>query len=649
MNRILSLVLILSLFLIVSIIYSCQAGEESSGVTSKKVAMNAFVGDQAYRSCHAGQFVSWKGSHHDYAMKVATDSTVRGDFGDSTFNPPRGKLPVLPRDSLFMVEAPGPDGERRQYQITNTFGWTPLQQYLVDFGAGKLQALNIAWDTERRRWFAMNPEEDIDHGDWLHWTGGAMNWNTMCADCHSTNLQQNYIAAADSFHTAWSSINVSCEACHGPGAEHAGFMTTEAAAQATIERIRADLRLTGASTQQQQISQCAQCHSLREELTGNYRHSGDFLDHYSPTLPHPPAYFADGQIKEEVYVYGSFLQSRMGINHDPHSLQLKANVSDNSLCLQCHASSYNTKEHHFHQPNTEASQCITCHMPGRYYMEVDFRRDHKFRVPRPDLSAKFDTPNACNDCHQDRSAECAADAIEQWYGPERVDRYSEVLAKADSLGVDALPDLKQLITDTTEPAIARATATWYLGQFPPRQSRDLLQKTLSDRSPLVRLSAARAMDNLPHQVKQRMLQDGLDDSIRAVRIAASSGLAEFTVADISFNLMQPFTDALSEYRQYLDANRYFPQGQMNRGQFFEKRGEQQKVIEAYQEALEQDPQFNPARINLAYLYNSRGDNGWAEQLLREVDWAGTGIRSGPLLARPAGGRGRTPERGPVLF
>lgn len=116
-----------------------------------------------------------------------------------------------------MIEAPGLDGQRKQYRITHTFGWEPLQQYLVDFGKGKLQALNIAWDTEEKEWFALNPEEEIRHGNWLLWTGGSMNWNTMCADCHSTNLKQNYIASTDSFHTTWSSINVSCESCHGPG------------------------------------------------------------------------------------------------------------------------------------------------------------------------------------------------------------------------------------------------------------------------------------------------------------------------------------------------------------------------------------------------------------------------------------------------
>src|SRR5690625_4470052 len=473
MNRTLFLLIIIGISLGTGIVFSCSQSEDSPETTSTADAVNnQFTGDETCASCHSEEMASWEGSHHDYAMKKAFGQSVRGNFDNVSFTHQEQTYRFFREDSLFMVEAPGPDGERIQYEVTYTFGWEPLQQYLVDFGKGKFQALNIAWDTEKNEWFAMNPEEDIRHGDWLHWTGGAMNWNTMCADCHSTNLRQNYIAEADSFHTTWSSINVSCEACHGPGKAHVEFARSEEIEGATIERIRQDLKLTQNAPQIEQINQCAQCHSLREDMADRYDHTGNFMDFYNPTLPHPESYFPDGQIKEEVYVYGSFLQSKMfdeGVKcndcHDPHSLELKANVTDNTLCMQCHEPRYNTVEHHKHQVNTEASQCINCHMPGRYYMEVDFRRDHSFRVPRPDLSVEFDTPNACNDCHGEQSPQWAADAIERWYGPDRANHFSEILAKANEAGAESMHRLKQHIADTVQPDIARATAVWYAGQF----------------------------------------------------------------------------------------------------------------------------------------------------------------------------------------
>jgi predicted CXXCH cytochrome family protein len=402
-------------------------------------------------------------------------------------------------------------------------------------------------------------------------------------------------------------------------------MKSDEAAEATIERIREDLQLTSNSGQMDEINQCAQCHALREEITGAYEHSGDFLDHYSITLPHPDAYFADGQIKDEVYVYGSFLQSKMfgeGIAcsdcHDPHSLELKANVTDNSLCMQCHEPQYNTYEHLRHDIDTEAAQCINCHMPGRYYMEVDFRRDHSFRVPRPDLSAEFDTPNACNNCHTEESPEWAADAVERWYGADRENHFSDILLKANAQQGDAESDLEQLIADTSQPDIARATAIWYVGERGADRHLDLLTKMLRDQNPLVRKSAARVLGNLPEEFKINPLQDALDDSMRSVRVSAAGGLAESSVSDISFPLKEHFKNALQEYRKYLDATQYFPQGLMNRGQFLEKRGEPQKAMEAYRNALEKDSLFNPARINLAYLHNQLGNNAEAEKLLNTV-------------------------------
>ncbi len=611
----------------VGLFYSCGRSGETPGENEsfRKVSAEHFVGEQECSSCHAQEVNDWRESHHDYAMAVADSATVRGDFSNVKFNQDGDTYRFFRRNGRYMVEAPGSDGQVREYEVTHTFGWTPLQQYLVDFGKGKLQALNVAWDTREERWFSMHPEEEIGPGDWLHWSGGAMNWNSMCADCHSTQLEENYIPESDSFHTTWSSINVSCEACHGPGKQHVEFMRSEKAGEASQERIRKDLDLTGGSSQIQQIEKCARCHALREKLVDYFDHDKEFMDHFNPDLPRPEMYFADGQIREEVYVYGSFLQSKMFQQevecsdcHDPHSLELKANVTDNTLCMQCHEPSYDTPEHTKHKMNTEASQCINCHMTGRYYMEVDYRRDHSFRVPRPDLSAKFGTPNACNDCHDSKSPEWAAQAVKNWYGTERPDHFSETLLKADSLGADAVPDLKQLIADTTRPDIARATAIWYLGQFPTRQSVDIIKEVLDDESAMLRKSGARALSSLPKDIKQASLIDLLDDPVRAVRIAAVEGLLEFNTADMLPGSKQTFKTIVVEYREFLDVNQYFPNGQLNRGQFFEKRGNTKKAIQAYRGALEKDPQFNPARINLAYLYNEQGEKARARDLLQKV-------------------------------
>ncbi len=108
----------------------------------------------------------------------------------------------------------------------------PLQQYLIEFPGGRMQALSIAWDSRPKaeggqRWFHLYPGQNIKAGDWLHWTSGGQNWNFTCAECHSTNLRKNFDAKTDAYKTTWSELNVACEACHGPGSNHVAWAQKE--------------------------------------------------------------------------------------------------------------------------------------------------------------------------------------------------------------------------------------------------------------------------------------------------------------------------------------------------------------------------------------------------------------------------------------
>lgn len=620
----------LLIFFSFCIVYSCIQLEEDDKdrSASEKYSMatdHVFVGDQSCQSCHTDEWEEWKGSHHDYAIAEVDENSVRGDFTDAEFLEEDYRYRFYREDEKYMVAITEVDGQTEYHEILYTFGWEPLQQYLIDVGEGKWQALHISWDTEKKQWFSLQPDEHPELDEWMHWSGGAMNWNTMCADCHSTNLQKNFIAETDSFHTTQSVLNVSCEACHGPGGEHVEFMNSSNAEEASKDRIRQDLNLTRNTSQLEEINTCAPCHSLRQELTDDYVHGDNFFDHFDPLLPVADNYFADGQINEEVYVYGSFLQSKMyahGVQctdcHNPHTLKLKANIQDNSLCMQCHETGYNTPEHHFHEVNTEAGQCVNCHMTGRNFMEIDNRRDHSFRVPRPDQSERFGTPNACNNCHTDQSATWASQAIDEWYGEDRSPHFSETLLKADAEGRDAYEDLKKLIRDSSQPEIIRATAVWYVGQFSDVQSMEILEEAIQSDSPMIRSSAAKALESLPSDIKMPLLVSALDDSVNVVRVSAIQGMDE-----INENQFRPverghFKNALQDYMAYLNVNAYFPQGQMNLAQFHEKQGETDKAMDAYRQAISRDSYFNPARINLAYLHNSRGENDEAERLLKKV-------------------------------
>jgi len=419
--------------------------------TPAQLTPATYVGRQVCTACHKREDDLWSGSDHDLAMQVANEETVRGDFNNTTFTYFGVTSKFSRRNGKFFVRTDGQDGKLHEYEITYTFGFTPLQQYLIQFPGGRYQALSIAWDTRPaseggQRWFHLYPDEKIPHDDILHWTGLNQNWNFMCAECHSTNLQKNYDLAKDRYKTTWSEINVSCEACHGPGSRHVEWAQAASRSDKSQYEGRKGLvvRLKDpnsgtwnfdmeAGTAQRStplqsnvlIETCARCHSRRSVVHDDYVYGRPLMDTHRPALLTEALYHADGQILEEVYVYGSFLQSKMlhaGVTcsdcHDPHSL--KVHAADNALCTGCHLSTkYDTSSHHFHKPDSPGTSCVECHMPAKAYMVVDPRRDHSMRVPRPDLSVKLGTPNACNRCHTDRSTQWAADAVEKWYGPQR--------------------------------------------------------------------------------------------------------------------------------------------------------------------------------------------------------------------------------------
>lgn len=619
-----ALTVVVAVFILVLFFQTCsQPAEREAALSQTRLLTDEdYVGSATCQSCHQKEYADWQNSHHDLAMMEASDSSVKADF-DAEFTSHGITSRFFKKDGKFFVNTEGPDGENQDFEVVYTFGIEPLQQYIVKFPDGKMQCLQTAWDTEKGRWFDLYPDYKVEPDEWLHWTGGAMTWNTMCADCHSTNVHKNFDEETSVFRTAYSIIDVSCEACHGPGKKHVEMASRPGFDLQDYDAAEHELYLTPGLTAKEQVDQCARCHSRRSQFTEAFNHEDKFMDHYAPEILRDHLYFPDGQILDEVFVYGSFRQSKMyqmdvscSDCHNPHSLELKA--VGNALCANCHASSvYDTPEHHFHTVDTESSQCINCHMTGRTYMGNDYRRDHSFRVPRPDLSVEFGTPNACNQCHTNKSAEWAAQAVVDWYGPERAFHFSEVLARASRRTEDAVQPLIELIGNSRQPGIARATAIWYLDQIVPREGVDAIVKTLQSEDELIRHTAVTALSDLPPDEKVRRLSPLLSDEIRAVRLAAANALAD-TPDDQIEPFREAYENALKEYETSLTVRADFPGGQFEKGQFFERTGNEHLAEAAYLKAIELDNRLNVARINLAHLYNRQGKTGSAIGLFKKV-------------------------------
>jgi tetratricopeptide (TPR) repeat protein len=602
----------------------------------------AYLTSASCAECHPDAYSAWSDSHHGWAWRSAKPENVLGDFAQTTFEHRGVRSRFSSRDGRYFVETDGPDGRPATYEITWTVGVSPLQQYLVELDDGRLQALDVAWDTERGRWYQLYPEQVQKNDPGLHWTGPYKNWNTRCVSCHVTGFVKGYEPQTDRYQSSWSETGVGCEACHGPGEAHVAWAKRpEQFSLKVFEGVDAKGLAVSFETDApvSEIEVCAGCHSRRESLDADSAPPGEpFADHYRLALLREGLYHADGQIQDEVYVYGSFLQSKMhargvrcGHCHEPHGAKLVAGID--AVCTECHRpedredfptllpASYVSSVHHHHRPGSEEARCVSCHMPARTYMGVDSRHDHSFRVPRPDLTVKLGVPNACNGCHTDRSAEWAQERVEAWFpkGRHLQPHYGEILhAGRQSLDQASVAGLIDLALDRAQPAIARASAVELLTPVasPPIVGQAL--PLLDDPSPLVRSAVLGLFHAAPSAARAKHSGPLLDDPVRSVRIAAAQRILDIPTDNLSRADQAIVKGAVGEYQASLSAHADFPEVQLNLSRFAEQVDNRKAARQALQAAIALDPKLAEAWLRLARLEVDAGRFVNARQTLERA-------------------------------
>ncbi|MDF1546284.1 MAG: tetratricopeptide repeat protein [Bacteroidales bacterium] len=614
---------------------NCNSNDQFEKSTAK------FVGKQTCIECHQQEYDLWLGSDHDRAMDTASSETVRGDFNNAEFVWGGFTHKLYTKNDSFYVHTLGPNGKAGDYKIIYTFGVRPLQQYIIPFEDGRLQCLQIAWDSDKNRWFHLS--DSVAHGefiqpdDWLYWTRNGQNMNGMCAECHTTDYKKNYDPVTHKFSTTWAEIDVSCEACHGPASNHLAWAATDSLKRPKNVNFGLVLQTSNISSKQY-IDQCAYCHSRRSSLSEEGHSDSRAMNKLVPQLLSAPFYYADGQIFEEDYVYASFLQTKMYKNnvkcndcHNAHSLKTK--LSGNPLCYQCHDyKKYDSKSHHFHNGTGEMSlksnngffdkgngtQCVDCHMTGRYYMGVDFRRDHSFRIPRPDLTISIGTPNACTDCHTDKTPKWAADSIESWYGKKPDTHFGTILASGRKGDTSAIDDLMRLSLDTAYTPIIRMSALELLGNYRHPKSIQLFNQFLKDSADIIRYTAVKNYYNNDLYQFINILAPLLVDSVKAVRTQAAFMLTSLPIQNIPAKYHEVFNKVLQEYINAANYSSDFSASRYNLGLLYTNTGHLDKAEDQFIEALRIDNLFYPAKINLAMIYNKQNQNDKAAQLFMEV-------------------------------
>jgi len=591
-----------------------------------------YVGRDSCIRCHQEEFQRWENSDHDMAMDFATPEFVLGDFDDTQLEHHGITSRMSRRGDEYFVETEGPDGEITEFSVKYVYGVRPLQQYLTELEGGRVQVLPVTWDTEEKRWFYANPDAPFGPGDPLHWTGSAQNWNHMCADCHSTNFKKNYDVKTNIHHYSYSEMDVSCEACHGPGSLH--IELAESKSLFWDRNYGYGLVNLKEKSPRKQLETCAPCHSRRSRLADGFKPGDFYSDYYSLALLDENLYHADGQINDEVYVYGSFMQSLMYRKdvrctdcHDPHTTRIK--FEGNKLCAQCHLpAKFDTPVHHHHKVGSQGAQCVECHMPSKKYMVVDPRRDHSIRIPRPDLTVKIGTPNACNNCHNkpDETAEWAAEKVVEWYGPKR--KYDPHFGEILAAGREGQPEAKEALVDLTSskdvgPIVQATAASLLATRYPHREIRGDMEKMLDSRNELVRAAILSAFENWPinspsdFDAVHDWLAPKFRDSRRLVRTEA--GRVSLRIPQNVFNQddIPVMEKAVEEYKRSILLNADQAGAHMTLGVLYSNMGDTSAAMHAYRTAMKLDSEVAGPRSNLAQMLESQGKADEARRLREE--------------------------------
>lgn len=583
-------------------------------------ASNNYTGSVSCKSCHQQEHADWQQSHHYMAMQPATDSFVLGDFNNSTLTADGVTSRFFKKDGRFFINTEGDDGKYHDYEVKYVFGFTPLQQYLVEFPGGRMQATRVSWDCVSKKWFHQYAGDKIPAGDWLHWTGNGQNWNTMCAGCHSTNVKKGYNPDTDTYHTTYNEINVSCESCHGPGQQHIEYINGNEYKEG--KRIAGSLlQLYAGSGQMPEVNTCGYCHARRVDITEQVPVGAEVMQDYIPELPTREFFYADGQMNDEDYNYTSFLQSRMfhkGVQcsncHNPHSGQLKLNGP--LVCGQCHqAEKYEAPAHTLHAPGTNNVNCITCHMPSKVYMGNDLRHDHSFRIPRPDLTDKYGTPNTCNACHSNKTAKWAAEKIAAQFGDKRRYHFAEDLVPGSQLNAQSETHLNKLLTDTAIPDIVRAATLRYFSLLGTENAGRVLARHSTDSNALVRRTALSGLLNYAPSVWMDAASKALEDPALGVRIAAANLMTSLPSSQMPSNYFAAFSRAKTQLDQFIIFQTDFAQGNLQAGDYYRRQNDLLAAEKFYRRAIAKDSQLVVARTNLAATLNATGKNQEAMQQL----------------------------------
>jgi len=591
-------------------------------------SQGAYTGSQSCRECHERFYQLWAPSHHGKAMQDYSDAFAAANLSAQT-------APLTIKGVSYIAQTgPGQGwvlekaakGETR-YPIKHALGGKNIFYFLTPMDKGRLQTLPLAYDINKKAWFD-TAKSGIRHaGDQpVDWRDSTYTFNTSCHGCHVSQYSLNYDPKTREYRTTWKEPGINCETCHGPGEAHA--LVCRAAPKGTVPK---DLKITrgGRSfSHEQNNTTCSTCHAKAIPLTQSFMPGDNFWDHYDLALLEHRDYYPDGRDLGENYTLTSALMSpcvkagKLDCTHcHTSSGRFRQKKDPNTACLPCHAERVKTAPAHTrHKAGTQGNQCIACHMPMTSFAGMH-RSDHSMLPPTPAATIKFKSPNACNQCHQDKDAAWADTQVRAWH---KRDYQAPVLHRAGLIQAarqrdwSRLPDMLTYLSDPKRDQVFAASLIRLLGACPHEIKWTAILKAADDPSPLVRAAALASLADHPSPQSAQALFAALQDQRRLVGIRAAQGLAGYPRRGLGKPLADALQSATQEMLRSLLARPDTWHAHYNVGNYYLERGMLPEAVHSYQVALELEPQAVTPMVNMAMAYARAGSREQAERQLRRA-------------------------------
>lgn len=590
-----------------------------------------FSGSTSCIECHANFYKLWSPSHHGKAMMP-----INAKFFEEENLPSseefllEGKTynVVIEDTTMVMLEKDGNDV--RQYKIVWSLGGKNVFYFLTMLEKGKLQTIPLAYDVNRKIWYN-NPESAVRHfpsgsmpaDEALPWMDRMYNFNSACYGCHVSQLNTNFDLASDSYNSTWGEPGINCETCHGPSSEHVRLFQN---AKEGEEFEDIGLIVTKTFTQNQHNSSCAPCHAKMQPITPSYMPGERYFDNYNLTTLENTDFYPDGRDLGENYTFTGWKMNECVVNSELHCVTCHTSSgrnrfadNPNQACASCHVeNAANVASHSGHKEGSEGATCVNCHMPKSEFGRM-IRSDHSFRPPMPEGTIRFESPNACNMCHIDKSPEWANEVVKQRKNSNYQDEtmeWAQLLKESRNSDWTNLDKIISLIQADKLNDVVITSFIRTLANCRDEKKWDPIINALNNKSPLVRSAAAIGLTGHIVEEARTALVGVCKDEYRVVRISAAASLAAFPSEQFSVADAKLVKKTTEEYMTSVVTRPDDWSSHYNLGIFHQNQGDADKALESYENAARLYPESLMPLINSSVLYSYIGNSAKAEENLK---------------------------------